>query len=565
MPKSSTSSRQSNRRSNPQSLGYASLESRKMLASISVEGSTLVLDGSSGDDVFRVNRIGSNTVVARVVTPSETLYETFSANSIGSIEVSGRNGDDFFNNGTDLESTFFGHGGDDFGFGGDGADTFFGGGGDDIFYGRDGIDQAFGASGNDRLFGFEGNDILDGQAGNDFLAGGFGDDELVGGTGNDRLIGYTGNDILLGGLGNDFLAGGGGADEIFGEDGNDILRGGDDADTLHGGIGSDLILADDGNDVSYGGQGVDFIFDLVGEESLIFGEEGNDVLYGGAGADEIHGGDGNDRIFGGAGDDTLYGDANADLLNGGAGLDGLFGGIGASDRLIGGGDGDRFIVFVDQNVNGGRTLDIAVDASSADAVLSFVSNLTIESDRVYAAGVWTEAEIKIVDEGLRNLHQETGDTRLLKLANGNNLTIVRHGSVTTSSGAPLLGLNFHNSNRIGFTNQLFEDFSDRILETVYHEIAHNFDTQDENPFINQFRAISNWDQVKHEGDRLSLDGQWYYNDDFDNFLRRYARTNPLEDYAVTFAEHFQRKYDGFQRAFVNPVEKFANVELFLQS
>ena len=137
--------------------------------------------------------------------------------------------------------------------------------------------------------------------------------------------------------------------------------------------------------------------------------------------------------------------------------------------------------------------------------------------------------------------------------------------VRTSAGDPILGLNFHNSNQLGLTNQLFDDFADRIRETVYHEIAHNFDTVDENPFINSFRAISNWDQIQHAGDRLSRDGQWYYNDDFNNFLRSHARTNPLEDFAVTFAEHFQRKYDGFQRAFVNPVEKFASIELFLRS
>jgi len=536
-----------------------------MLASISAQGSTLLIDGSFGDDIVRVNRIDGDTLVARVITPSTTLYQTFAWGSIDSIEVSGRSGDDLFNNGTDLQSTFYGHGGNDIGLGGRIADAFFGGEGNDIFYGRQGNDEAFGGNGNDRLFGVQGDDVLDGKSGNDFINGGLGNDEIAGREGNDRLIGYDGHDTIIGGWGDDFLAGGDGEDNLDGEGGDDILRGGDGNDTLFGGIGNDLLLADDGIDTNHGGEGRDFIFDLAGEASLIFGEQGNDVLWGGGGNDEIHGGDGNDRIFGGDGDDSLYGDANADFLNGGAGRDGLFGGIGTSDRLIGGEDEDRILVFVNQHVNGGNTLDIVVDATSQDAVVSFVSNLRIQTERTYEAGNWSAAEIKTVDGALKNLHSETGDTRLLKLANGQNLSILRLGNVQTSSGAPILGLNFHNSNQLGLTNQLFADFPDRLRETVYHELAHNFDTVDENPFITQFRAISNWDQVEHAGDRLSLDGQWYYNDDFNNFLRSYARTNPLEDFAVTFAEHFQKKYDGFQRAFVNPVEKFAVIERFLQS
>ena len=546
-------------------LQYARLEPKKMLAGISVQGGTLLIDGSSGDDIVRVNRIGSDTLVARVITPSETLNQRFALAAIDSIEVRGRNGDDLFNNSTDLPSTFYGQGGNDIGFGGRAADTFFGGQGNDLFFGRQGNDAAFGGNGNDRLFGVQGNDILDGQAGNDFLNGGFGADEIFGREGNDRLIGFDGEDIISGGEGNDFLAGGDGEDQLDGEGGDDILRGGNENDILFGGTGSDLLLADDGNDTSYGGDGRDFIFDLVGETSLIFGDRGNDVLRGGAGADEIHGGDGNDRIFGGDGDDSLYGDGNADFLNGGAGRDGLFGGIGAADRLIGGDDDDRFLVFVDQNANSGNTLDIVVDAVEEDAVLSFISNRTIETERIYEAAVWSTEEIKSVDGALRNLHLDVDDTRLLKLADGQDLAIVRLGDVRTSSGAPFLGLNFNDNNQIALTNQLFDDFPDRIRETVYHEVAHNFDTVQENPFITSFRSISDWDQVQDAGDRLSLDRQWYYNDDFSNFLRSNARTNPLEDFAVTFAERFQREYDGFQRAFVNTVEKFAVVERFLQS
>ena len=552
------------RNADTQSLSYTNLEPRKLLASISFDGGTLSLDGSGGNDTFRVNRSGTS-LIARIDTPFEIVRETFLLSSVDSIEVAGRNGDDFFNNGTSVQSTFHGHAGNDRAFGGYAADTFFGGEGDDFFYGRQGIDTAYGWNGNDVLHGAQNDDLLYGQSGNDFIYGGPGNDLILGDQGNDRLFGLDGDDELSGGAGNDFVAGNAGLDALFGDAGNDVLRGGDDADELFGGVGSDLLLADDGNDTSYGGAGVDYIFDLAGKENKLYGDAGNDLLRGGSGSDEIHGGDGNDRLFGGDGDDSLYGDANVDYLNGGRGRDGLFGGIDTADRLIGGEDDDRFLVFVNQNLNNAQTSDIVVDAVSEDATLRFVSSLEIQLERVYAAGQWTSDEIELVDGALRNLHLETDSTRLLKLADGQDLDLLRSGNVSTSTGSPFLGLNFHDSNQIGFTNQLFADFPDRIRETVYHEFGHNFDTVDENSFVTQFRAISNWDQIENIGDRLSLDGDWYYNDDFNNFLRTHARTNPLEDFAVTYAEYFQRKYDGFTRAFVNPVEKFAVVESFLQS
>ena len=558
------SKRSSKRTANTQQLSYTNLEPRKMLASISFDGGTLSLDGSGGNDTFRVNRIGTS-LIARIDTPFETVRETFALNSIDFIEVTGRNGNDFFNNSTTIESTFYGHAGNDRGYGGFAADTFFGGDGDDFFYGRQGIDIAYGWNGNDVLHGADNDDLLYGQDGNDFVYGGTGNDFVYGGDGNDRLFGLDGNDEVFGGDGNDFVAGNAGLDTLFGQAGDDVLRGGNDADELFGGVGSDLLLADGGNDISHGGDGVDYIFDLAGEESILYGDAGNDLLRGGSGNDEMHGGDGNDRLFGGDGDDSLYGDANADYLDGGNGRDGLFGGIDAADRLVGGGDDDRLLVFVDQNLNNAQTLDIVIDADAEDATLRFISSLEVRLERVYAAGQWTSGEIELVDGALRNLHLETDTTRLLKLANGQNLDLLRAGDVSTSTGAPFLGLNFHDSNQIGFTNQLFADFPYRIGETVYHELGHNFDTSQENSFVTEFRAISNWDQIENSGDRLSLDGDWYYNDDFNNFLRTHARTNPLEDFAVTFAEYFQRKYDGFTRAFVNPVEKFAVIESFLQS
>ena len=108
MPNKKRSSRQTKQRSkratNAQSLSYANLEPRKLLASISLDGGTLSLEGSGGNDTFRINLVGT-TLIARVDTPFETLRDTFTLNSVDSIEVTGRNGDDFFNNGSSVEST----------------------------------------------------------------------------------------------------------------------------------------------------------------------------------------------------------------------------------------------------------------------------------------------------------------------------------------------------------------------------------------------------------------------------------------------------------------------------
>lgn len=566
MPKQSPAKRSHSRKlSQTTSFDYSSLEPRNLLAGITLADGTLTLEGSSNDDAFRVSRVGRSVLQVSVSSAGQSVFQRFELGSVNAIEVNGRSGDDFFNNNTDIRSTFYGHNGNDRALGGRGSDTFFGGDGDDFFFGRQGIDTAFGWNGNDRLFGSDGDDLLDGQSGDDFLIGGAGDDNLLGGDGRDRIFGFDGDDVLAGGDGNDFIAGGSGDDLLRGDQGNDVLRGGGDTDELLGGRGHDLLFGDAGNDISRGGFGNDFIFDAEGISNEIFGDQGNDVLRGGRGADEIHGGQGNDRLLGGDGNDTLYGGQDYDFLSGGNGRDGLFGGSDAGDRLIGGADDDRFLVTVNENANAGHTFDVIVDAGQQDAVVSLVSNRQIETNRVFAAAAWTDAEIEIVDDALRNLHLATSSTRLLKLSSGQNLSLVRLGSVTTPAGGSILGLNFNDSNQIGLTDQLFNNFSDRIRETVYHEIGHNFDSPQENSLITQFRAISNWDQVNNAGDRLSLDGQWYYNDDFSNFLRAYARTNPLEDFAVTFAEHFQRTYDGFTRAFINPVEKFAVIEQFISS
>ena len=130
---------------------------------------------------------------------------------------------------------------------------------------------------------------------------------------------------------------------ITGQEGDDSsLFGTQGEDLFYGSFTNDDVFGSGGNDTLYGGAGND----------RLEGGEGNDRLYGGAGNDRLTGGTENDRLYGGAGDDylnglagnnILYGDGGNDNLSGGVGDDTLFGGAG-DDRLYGGEGDDIYIV-----------------------------------------------------------------------------------------------------------------------------------------------------------------------------------------------------------------------------
>lgn len=105
------------------------------------------------------------------------------------------------------------------------------------------------------IHGFGGNDVLDGDAGNDILYGDRGNDTLLGGDDKDRLHGGDGNDVLKGQNGDD---------QLYGEDGRDTLFGGLGNDLLEGGLGDDTYYVNTSN------FGDDIIFDLRGNDQLVF-------------------------------------------------------------------------------------------------------------------------------------------------------------------------------------------------------------------------------------------------------------------------------------------------------
>jgi Ca2+-binding RTX toxin-like protein len=116
---------------------------------------------------------------------------------------------------------------------------------------------------DDATFGTDDDDSLAGGADDDYIVGGVGNDTLRGGAGNDTLDGGADVDILYGGAGGDALRGGAGADRLYGEAGNDTVR---------GGAGDDYLYDSAGDETYYfaAGDGADTIFDMQGEDTLIF-------------------------------------------------------------------------------------------------------------------------------------------------------------------------------------------------------------------------------------------------------------------------------------------------------
>ncbi|MDP4837084.1 MAG: tandem-95 repeat protein, partial [Burkholderiales bacterium] len=76
------------------------------------------------------------------------------------------------------------------------------------------------------------------------------------------------------------------------------------------------------------------VYDGLGGNDRIWGEEGNDTIYGGSGNDRLNGMQGDDKLFGGDGDDLLLGGPGDDYFDGGSGTDTVEYGILSKDATI---------------------------------------------------------------------------------------------------------------------------------------------------------------------------------------------------------------------------------------
>lgn len=398
--------------------------------------------------------------------------------------------------------------------------------------------RAEGLGGNDRIINLTNKTTVQlGGDGNDTLTGGAGFDSLSGESGNDSLVGGAGNDQMFGGAGNDRMLGNAGYDLLQGGDGNDSMLGGDGNDTMLGEAGMDQISGENGDD------------NLSGGDSL-------DILLGGNGNDVIHGDAGNDIIAGGAGNDDLFGGADNDQLEGGPGNDGLFGGSG-QEHLYGNGGIDRFLRW---DAPGNKT---TVHDKASSESLTYFKDQTQETDLVrdgltlrYAPGQWSEGEIELVDTGLEFLHHEVGNTKMLKRANGGDMTFLRIGAyipydagdgiddandqIANRKGLSLLGTN-HGNGAIDLNQNDFTFASpDEFTASVVHELAHNW--QEANGRLDEWLALSGWvkSTTPNANQILSNDGQWVYDKNAE-FARDYGKTNPHEDFATMFEAYFWLK------------------------
>ena len=447
----------------------------------------------------------------------------------------------------------YGHAGNDYLYGGSGADFLFG---------AEGHDWISGAAGNDVIFAGDGNDWIIGHSGDDSIFAGSGDDRIHGSQGNDVIWAGAGNDVAFGNQGNDSISGGAGRDQLFGAEGNDLLVGGDGIDVLRGGVGNDTLRGNAGRDFLFGEAGNDQLFGGTEADRLsggsgrdtLHGDAGNDTLTGNADQDTLHGGDGHDRLFGGDGDDVLRGDSGNDRLRGGNNNDRLFGGIGqdnlhggaGNDGLFGGGGGDllrggtgadRLLI---QEHQGDRTLLV----SEADVVINF-ENTENESvnGAVFTAGNWTDQEIEIVDDALDVLHHRTGNTRLLKEADGDSMVFRRVGDSNASSAG---GFNRMWSPVLGFSNSAFAGTVAETHQIVFHEIGHNW--ANGNVRWGEWKALSGWEwwvpglnwRVNRDVKQLSGDTWWWHNRNAP-FATEHGKFNPREDFASSFALFFMNE------------------------
>jgi Ca2+-binding RTX toxin-like protein len=451
-------------------------------------------------------------------------------------------------------------------------------------WGGEGNDSLCGGASNDQLYGQGGADTLVGNGGDDFLSGGDGDDRFDAGAdstnGADQFIGGLGRDTVSyesrsGGVGvsvsvnnlpDDGIhpgAHGGSrerdnvrsdvevvigtryADTMVGNNLPNTFRGGGGMDYLAGGAGADSLYGDDESDSLYGEAGFDSLFGGAGNDSLdggdhadsLFGDAGSDTLSGSAGADKAYGGADSDTLRGDAGNDTLFGELGSDLLEGGPdadnlyggseddtlrgndGNDGLFGGHGR-DRLSGENGFDRLLM---------RHGDFDATRSPGDAQVHFVDG----------PRRWSDQEIVSVDQGLAWLHAATGNTRLLRLKNGNAMTFQRFGTLPRGAWADNDSLGHVRFSDAGLVSD--------VAATVVHEIGHNWD--DENDRWNAFKGLSGWGEwavdqpvpvgyTRGRSEPGEPPSPWIYLTG-SQFPSDYARTNPYEDFAESLREYHQ--------------------------
>jgi Ca2+-binding RTX toxin-like protein len=258
------------------------------------------------------------------------------------------------------------------------------------------------------------------------------------------------------------------------------------------------------------------------------GGPGADNLGGGYGNDTIRGGSDNDVLWGDHDNDALYGGTGADQLFGWTGNDALFGGIGQIDTLVGHAGSDRFLN------HGNGMEDVISDLAAEDARIRFRNGAPVtvnfsgqNGTYTFGAGYWSDTEIENADTAFRIAHDATGNARLLKRQDRSELTFVRQGAGVSSTGGTFTAAAWNTNGVISVVSL--------TTRTLLHEIGHNWDREFN---ADGWRNLSGWTQTNMQANAnyqmgTGNDGWWHQRTA--QFASAYARTNPEEDFAESFA------------------------------
>jgi hypothetical protein len=283
----------------------------------------------------------------------------------------------------------------------------------------------------------------------------------------------------------------------------------------------------------YGGGGKETFQNKMAVPCSAFAGAGNAVLFGGAGDNLLVGGPGHDELFAGSGHNTLVAGSGQNALCDGPGQNTLIGGTGA----------DRFLIAHPRN-------DLILNQTAADARINFVGVVGVEDfapDQIIGTHAsWSQADIQAVDFALGEIEQRVGNTRLLKMPDGSQLTFRRQGHASDPNSL-LLGWNTLDGN-ITLLDFAFEDTA-WLHRSVYHEISHNWEDRSDNKYWNTFTGLSGWYSGAHPprtGFALytqapETDPDWWFKKG-SAFTRDYGRTNPWEDWAVSVEAYFSQVY-----------------------
>jgi Ca2+-binding RTX toxin-like protein len=263
------------------------LETRRLLADISLVNGTLRIVGTAGNDQIDLALFGRSQFQ---VLDAGTVAQTFDRNAVRTVSFAGLAGDDVLIVGRVPVRTFAN--------GGTGkdaisaaqmsmSDTLIGGDGDDYLFGGDGPDTLDGGLGYDGLLADGGNDLIR------FVSDDMGDDTVSGGGGRDTADAAAYQVATIFRIGDRTPAVLTISDFIF-----------EDVERLLGSNFSDNVNTVAGRPVQ---------IELLGGDDIFTGGRGNDTIVGGLGRDEIAPAGGDDLVI------DLGGDSSADILAGGTG------------------------------------------------------------------------------------------------------------------------------------------------------------------------------------------------------------------------------------------------------